>query len=117
MSKVSLLKMQKVVKTKIEIAKTVLSIALCFNDLKLSQTEATVMSYFMVYGITPQTKNLLIKAEVCKNINNIKTVMVKLKKLGLIYKDEFYGKVLVSNALNFDITPTVGVYLKVDTGV
>lgn len=109
--------MQKVVKTKIELAKAILSVALCFNNLKLSETEATVMSYFMVYGITSQTKNLLIKAEVCKNINNIKTVMVKLKKLGLIYKDDFYGKVLVSNALNFDITPTVGMYLKVETKI
>ena len=113
-NKVSLIKITKKVSTKIELAKAILNVTLCFNNLKLSHTEITVMSYFMVYGINQQTKSLLIKAEVCKNINNIKTIMVKLKKLGLVYKDEFSGKVLINSTLNFELTPTVGIYLKID---
>lgn len=114
MSKISIIKMSKAVSTKIELAKAIIYITLCFNQIKLSDTEVNVAAYFMVYGINQQTKNLLIKSEVCKNINNIKTIMVKLKKSGLIYKDDFNGKVLISKALTFDITPTVAIYLRID---
>lgn len=113
-NKASLVKIAKQVTTKIDLAKAVINIVICFNNIKLSDTEVTVMAYFMVYGVTQQTKNLLIKAGVCKNINNIKTMMVKLKKLALIYKDELSGKVLVANILAFELTPTVGLYLKID---
>ena len=40
--------------------------------------------------------------------------MVKLKKLDLIYKDEFNGKVYVIPSLSFELTSTVGIYLKID---
>lgn len=106
--------MTKQVSTKIDLAKALVYITLCFNNIKLSDTEITVMSYFMVYGINQQTKNLIIKAEVCKNINNIKTIMVKLKKNDLIYKDDFSGKVLVHATLSLELTPTVAIYLKIE---
>lgn len=112
--KSSLIRMVKSVSTKIELAKAIVFIAICFNNIKLSDTEATVLSYFMVYGVSQQTKNLLIKAGVCKNINNIKTVMVKLKRLEFIYKDDFDGKVKVASNLDFELTPTIGIYLKLD---
>ncbi len=114
MDKVSLLKMVKTVTTKIEMARAIIQISICFNNIKLSDTEVTVLAYFMVYGVNQQTKNLIVKASVCKNISNIKTIMVKLKKLELIYKDDFSGKVLVTKALEFEITPTVAIYLKID---
>lgn len=114
-NKVSLVKMQKAVSTKVELAKNVIRISLCFNDIKLSETEMTVLAYFMVYGVNQQSKNLLIKSEVCKNLPNIKTIMVKLKKLGLIYKDDLNGKVYVAESLSFELTPTIGIYLKLTT--
>lgn len=115
MDKVSLVKMEKAVATKVELAKHILRISLCFNNIKLSDTETTVMAYFMVYGVNQQSKNLLIKSAVCKNLQNIKTIMVKLKKLGLIYKDDFNGKVYIAEALAFELTPTIAMYLKVVT--
>jgi len=113
MEKVSLMKMEKSAQTKVDLAKNVLRISLCFNDLKLSDTETTVMAYFMVYGVNQQSKNLLIKSTVCKNLQNIKTIMVKLKKLGLIYKDDLNGKVYVTQSLAFELTSTMGIYLKI----
>lgn len=112
--KSSLIKMTKIVGTKIELAKAIITIGLCFDGLKLSDTEVTVLAYFMVYGVNQQTKILLIKAAVCKNINNIKTIMVKLKKLELIYKDDFDSKVKITKGLNFELTPSVSLYLKID---
>lgn len=116
-NKVSLVKMVKQVTTKVELAKSIITITTSFNDIKLSDTETTVLAYFMVYGITTQTKNLIVKSGVCKNLANIKTLMVKLKKLEFIYKDELNSKVYVSKNLTFNLTPTVGFYLKIDMPV
>ena len=41
--------------------------------------------------------------------------MVKLKKLGLIYKDDLNGKVYINNNLKFSLTPSIGIYLKIDS--
>lgn len=113
-NKASLIKMVKQVATKIDLAKSIVNITLCFNDIKLSDTEVTILAYFMVYGVTQQTKTLIVKSQVCKNVANIKTIMVKLKKLGLIYKDDLNGKVYVVKSLAFELTPSVGIYLKID---
>lgn len=113
--KVSLVRMQQAVTNRVDLAKTIINVTLCFNNLKLSDTETTVLAYFMVYGVTQQTKQLIVKSEVCKNLPNIKTIMVKLKKLDLIYKDDLNGKVYVAPSLNFELTPTVGIYLKITT--
>jgi hypothetical protein len=112
--KSSLVRMVKAVSSKVELAKTIVNTIICFNGIKLSDTEVTVLAYFMVYGINQQTKNLLIKAEVCKNINNIKTIMVKLKKQEFIFKDDFDGKVKITKNLAFELTPIVGFYLKLE---
>mgnify|MGYP003331211417 CR=1 FL=1 len=113
-NKASLMRMVKTVSSKIELAKTIINVSICFNNIKLSDTEVTILAYFMVYGINQETKNLIVKSAICKSLANIKTIMVKLKKLDLIYKDEFNGKVYVIPSLNFELTPTVGIYLKID---
>ena len=114
-NKASIIKMVKKVTTKVELAKVIINIGICFNDIKLSDTEVTVLAYFMVYGINQSTKNLIVKSEICKNLANIKTIMVKLKKLELIYKDDLNGKVYINKNLSFELTPTIAIYLKVDS--
>lgn len=113
MDNTSLIKMQKKVSSKIEFAKRVVQICACFNDIKLSETEITVLAYFMVYGVNQQSKNLIVSSTVCKNLANIKTIMVKLKKLNFIYKDDLNGKVYVAKVLNVELNSSVGIYLKI----
>jgi hypothetical protein len=113
----SVVKMQKKVTSKVELAKAIIALASCFSDKKLSQTQISVLAYFMVYGINVQSKNLIVKSGICKNIANIKTVMVLLKKLDLIYKDDLNGKVYVSKSLQIDLTDTVALYFKIDNSI
>lgn len=113
-NKVSIVKMVRSVSSKIELAKAIINISICFNNIKLSDTEVTVLAYFMVYGINQQSKNLIVKSSICKSLANIKTIMVKLKKLELIYKDDLNGKVYITKSLNFELTPSVALYLKID---
>ena len=84
-----------------------------FNNIKLSDTEITVLAYFIVYGVNQQSKNLIVSSMICKNLANIKTIMVKLKKLNLIYKDDLNGKVYVAKVLNFELNSSIGIYLKI----
>ena len=114
-NKVTLVKMVKNVANKLDLAKNVIKITLNFNDIRLSETEITVLAYFMLYGVSTQTKELIVKSQVCKNLNNIKIVMVKLKRMEFIYKDDLNGKVYVSENLRYVLTPTLGFYLKLDT--
>lgn len=114
MAKVSFIKLSKTVATKLDLAKAIAGLYVCFNNIKLSDTELTMLSYFMVYGITPQCKDLIVRAEICKNLANTKPLMSNLKKIGLIYKDDLNSKMYVSKNLNFELTPTIGLFLKVD---
>lgn len=116
-NKVSIIKMVKKVSTKVDLASTIINVCLYFNDIKLSDTEIMVLAYFMVYGVNQTTKELIVKSEICKNIGNIKTIMVKLKKLELIYKDEYNGKVYVNKGFKLELTPSVAMYLKIDTTI
>lgn len=123
-NKATLIKKVKKVSSKVELAKAIINLSICFDEikredkedevLKLSNTETYVLAYFMVYGINISTKNLIVKSGICKNLANIKTIMVKLKKYDLIYKDELNGKVYVSKNLDFELTPATGIYLKID---
>lgn len=113
-NKASVIKLQKSVGSKVELAKEIIRMSTYFKDIKLSNTQVTVLAYFMVYGINTQSKNLIVKSSICKNLNNVKAVMVILKKLDLIYKDELNGKVYVTKDLDVELTPAIGLYFKVE---
>lgn len=115
MSKISVVKLNKTATSKIDLAKKVLNTCLNFWEVSLSETEVSVLAYFIVYGINNKCKELVVKAGVCKNVPNINTIMVKLKKLNLIYRDELNGKNYICKALNFELTPTIGFLLKIET--
>lgn len=107
--------MQKKTASKVDLARTIVRMAACFEEKHLSETQISVLAYFMVYGINIQTKNLIVKSSICKNLANVKTLMVVLKKLDLIYKDDLNGKVYVSKNLSFDLTNSVAMYFKIET--
>ena len=75
--------------------------------------EISILAYFSVYGINKQSKQLILKSNICKTADSIKTVMVKLKKNNLIYKDDFDGRVCVTNALKTSSSSS-SILLKID---
>lgn len=113
-SKVSFIKLNKAVSSKLDLAKAVVSAFINFFNINLSATELNILAYFMVYGINNNCKELIVKANICKNTANINTIMVKLKKYKLIKKDELNGKNYVCDSLNFEMTPSVGLLIKID---
>lgn len=116
-NKSALIKIQKQVNSKINLAKTVIKVLTTFNEIKISETEITVLAYFIVYGVNLNTKKLIVSSAICKNLNNVKTIMFRLKKEGLIYKDDLNGKVYVNKIFNLKDVQSAGIYLKIDNKV
>jgi hypothetical protein len=114
-NKISLIKLAKNVSSKVELAKSIITILVYFNGIKLSETETNILAYFIVYGLNDKTKELIVKSGICKNLTHIKVTMTKLKKMQLIYKDELNRKTYLSKSLSFNLTSTVGFYLKVSS--
>lgn len=113
-NKVSTIRLTTTANGKIAFATKIINTVTNFWTINLSSTEQTVLAYFMVYGITNDCKDLIVKANVCKNVANINTLMTKLKHLGLIYKDELNGKNYICKQLKFELTPTVAIFLKLE---
>lgn len=114
-NKVSFIRLSAKTNSKIELVRKVVSAAINFWNIALSETELNVLSYFIVYGINNKSKDLIVKANICKNIANINTIMVKLKKLKLIYKDDLNSKNYICKQLNFEITPKMVILLKIES--
>jgi hypothetical protein len=108
-----LIKISKKAKSKIDQAKIILSIMCLLSDIKLSDTELTTLSYFIVYGITEKTKNLILTARILKTEDSLKNAMTKFRKSGLIKKNE-RKEDLLAEQVRFPISDTTGILIKVD---
>lgn len=113
-NKASLVKVNKTHKTKMEMATQLVKIFCALKNVHLSETQTTVLVYFMLYGINNETKDLIINSKICKNRNVVKGNMVALRKAGFIYKDDLNDKNYVAEELSFNLTSTVGLYIKLN---
>lgn len=109
---VPLIKIEKKTNGKIELAKTIISIFCLLSDIHLSDSENTVLAYFMVYKLTDQTKDLIMKSKVLSTKGSLDNAMSKLRNEGLVEKDN--KKDILNKNLNIDIQPIMGMLIKID---
>lgn len=109
---IPLLKIDKKTESKIDQARTIASIFCNIYGIKISNTELTILAYFMVYKINEQTKSLIIKSELIAPNNSYDNLLSKFRKLGLIYK--INKKNVITDKLNFELSPVVGIIIKID---
>ena len=108
------LRIVKKTKSKIDQAKSILSIYCLLSEISLSNTELTVLSYFMIYGINDNTKKLILDSQLLKSEDSLKNTISKLKKVGLI-KKAVYGKDYTLNEnINFKPDSVMGLLIKID---
>lgn len=112
MNQVPLITIEKKTSNKIEQAKIILSIFCKLSNIHLSETELTVFAYFMVYKITKQTKDLILKSKVLSSPDSYANILTKLRKSKLIYKQN--KKDLLIEKLSFELEPVVGIIIKID---
>lgn len=108
---VPLIKIEKKTHGKIEQAKVLISIFCQLSNIKLSDTENTILAYFIVYKISETTEDLIVKARLA-TVDSLKNVMTKLRKVSLIKKVN--KEDILHESLNLEMQPVMGVLIKVD---
>lgn len=111
-----LIKINKKTNNKIEQAKTLVSVYCLLSSIKLSDTDLTVLSYFMVYKINQTTKDLILKSKILQSIDSLKNSMSKLTRVGLIKKAVINDnkEYLVNDSLNVNLDSVVALLIKID---
>lgn len=109
-----LIKVQKKTNGKIEQAKVALSIFCLLSDIKLSDTELTVLSFFLVYKDSQSTRDLIIKSEILKTEDSLNNTISKLKKIGLLKKDAISKEYSVNQKIMFQADSVIGFLIKID---
>jgi hypothetical protein len=109
-----LVKIKKKTNSKVEQAKTMISIFCLLMNIKLSDTELTVLAYFMVYKINRKTKDLILNAGILKSDDSLKNTLSKLKKFGMLVRNIDSKEYSLRKELDFGLSPTMGVLIKID---
>lgn len=109
-----LIKIEKKANGKIEQAKIVMSVFCLLSDIKLSDTELTVLAYFLVYKDSQSTRELIVKSEILKSEDSLNNTISKLKKIGLLKKDSLTKDYSVNQKIIFQPDSVVGLLIKID---
>lgn len=109
-----LVKIKKKTNSKVEQAKVLIAIFCLLINIKLSDTELTVLAYFMVYRINRKTKDLILSSGILKTEDSLKNTMSKLKKFGMLVRNIDSKEYTLRKDLDFVVNPVVGVLIKID---
>ena len=108
-----LIKVSKKTNGKIEQAKIVISIFCMLSDIKLSDSELTVIAYFAVYKANDKVRELVLKSNILKTEDSLKNTISKLKRNGLLKKSS-NKEYTISDKLMFNSEPIIGFLIKID---
>lgn len=108
-----LVRIIKKTSNKIDQAKVIIAIFCLLSEIKLSDTELTVLAYFMVYGMNPETDELIVKSRLHTpfSLNNTKS---KLTRFGLIKKNQSTKKHQINERLSVKPENQIGMLIKID---
>jgi hypothetical protein len=109
-----LLKIKKKTQSKVEQAKTLILLFTTLMNIKLSDTELTVLAYFMVYRINRKTKDLILSSGILKTEDSLKNTLSKLKKFGMLVRHPESREYSLRKELDFLLNPVMGVLIKID---
>lgn len=109
-----LLKINKKTTNKVEQAKTMIAMFCLLTNIKLSETELTVLAYFMVYKINRKTKDLILSSGILKSEDSLKNTLSKLKKFGMLVRNTDSKDYSLRKDLDFSLQPVMGILIKID---
>jgi hypothetical protein len=99
---------------KVEQAKKVISVFCLLMDTKLSDTELTVLAYFMVYKVSRKTKDLILSSGILKSEDSLKNTLSKLKKFGLLRRSVNSKEYSLNEKLDINLNTVMGILIKID---
>ena len=77
-------------KTKVDQYKILISLICLINNIDISNTDITVLSYLIHYGINDATDELIVSSGVVKHLGILRNVKTKLLKKGFLTRDDMY---------------------------
>lgn len=112
MSEIPFIKIEKKTVGKIEQAKLLIKLFCVLSNIKLSEAELNTLAFYMVYGISAITKDLILKSKVLANEDSLRNTLSKLRKVGLIKKDNREDR--LNDSLSVKLDPVIGMLIKID---
>jgi len=109
-----LVKIKKKTSSKVEQAKILIALFCLLINIKLSDTELTILAYFMVYKINRKTKDLILSSGILKTEDSLKNTMSKLKKFGMLVRNIDSKDYTLRKDLDFGVDPVMGILIKID---
>lgn len=95
--------------------KLIISLYCVMSDIKLSDTELTILSYFIKYKINESTKSLIFKSGLLKHEYAYRNILSKFKKLEFIIRDDIKREYFVNEEKFANISDDViGFLIKID---
>lgn len=76
--------LEKKTTSKTEQIKLAIAISCLVSDIHLSDTELSVLAYYVTYQISEKTDDLLIKSNVVKDVSSLRNIKTKLRKIGFL---------------------------------
>lgn len=98
--------------SKIDMIKKVVSIYCLLSQIKLSETEILTLCYFIVYGYSNNTKELIITSKIVGGRDSLDNIISKLRKMGLIQGRGENAK--LNPQIAYNVTPVMGLFIKLD---
>lgn len=111
-SQVPFIKIEKKTLGKIEQAKLIIKLFCVLSSIKLSDAELNTLAFYMVYGFSATTKDLILKSKILANEDSLRNTLSKLRKLNLIKK--INREDVLSDTLNIKLEPVIGLLIKID---
>lgn len=112
MNQVPLIKIEKKTVGKIEQAKLVIKIFCILSGIKISDAELNTLAFYMVYGISNVTKDLILKSKILANEDSLRNTLSKLRKVGLIKKVNRDD--VLNDSLNVKLEPVIGMVIRIN---
>ena len=107
-----LIKLHKKTTGKIEQIKVVLKVYCLFNDIKMSDSELTVLAYCIVYGIKQETFDLIINSKIFTE-NSLQNTLSKLRTNKFILRNEKNEDILSDN-FKIPSESIIGILIKIE---
>lgn len=111
-----LIKIDKKTNGKTEQLKLVISILCTVNGMHLSDTELSVLAYYLTYKINEKTDNLLISSKIVKDVPSLRNIKTKLRKLGFLKRTkELYKSYELNISKSFGLEDNqISLLIKID---
>ena len=110
-----LIEVKKRTKSKIDKVKLLITILCLVNEIEISETEISVLSYYIVYKIKPETDKLLLDTSVVINKKTLKNIKTNLLKAGFLKRSkDFYNSYSLNMDNTFSADDKINILLKID---